>query len=53
MKHHSIAYHHNREAVVRGIVRIAKEDSENNLADLFAKLLSEERRNFLFDRFMH
>jgi hypothetical protein len=52
-KPHSIAYHHNREAVASGIVRIAKEDSETNLADLFTKLLSEERRNFLIDRFMY
>jgi hypothetical protein len=52
-KHHSIAYHHNREAVASGIVRIAKEDSETNLADLFTKLLSEERRNFLIDWFMY
>jgi hypothetical protein len=42
-KHHSIAYHHNREAVASGIVRIAKEYSETNLADLFTKLLSAER----------
>jgi hypothetical protein len=52
-KHHSIAYHHNREAVAGGTVRIAKEDSDTNLADLFTKLLSEERRNFLIDRFMY
>jgi hypothetical protein len=52
-KHHSIAYHHNREAVASGMVRIAKEDSKTNLGDLFTKLLSEERRNFLIDRFMY
>jgi predicted amidophosphoribosyltransferase len=52
-KHHSIAYHHNREAVASGIVRIAKEDSETSLADLFAKLLCEEWRNLLIERFMY
>jgi hypothetical protein len=52
-KHHSIAYHHNREAVASGLARVAKEDSETNLADLFTKLLSEQRRNFLIDRFMY
>jgi hypothetical protein len=52
-KHHSIAYHHNREAVASGIVRIAKEDSDPNLAVLITKLLSEERRNFLIDRFLY
>ena len=52
-KHHSIAYHYNREAVASKTVRIAKEDSDTNLADLFTKLLIEERRNFLIDRFMY
>jgi hypothetical protein len=52
-KHHSIGYHYNREAVASGTVRIAKEDSATNLADLFTKLLTEERRNFLIDRFMY
>jgi hypothetical protein len=51
-KNHSIAYHHNREAA-SGTVRIAKENSDTNLADLFTKLLSEQRRNFLIDRFMY
>jgi hypothetical protein len=41
------------EAVASGIVRIANEDSETNLADLFMKLLTEERRNFLIDKFMY
>jgi hypothetical protein len=52
-KHHSIAYHYNREAVASETVRIAKEDTQTNLADLFTKLLSEDRRNFLIDRFMY
>jgi hypothetical protein len=52
-KHLSIGYHYNREAVASGTVRIAKEPSETNLADLFTKLLSEDRRNFLIDRFMY
>jgi hypothetical protein len=51
--HHNIAYHHNWEAVASGIVQIAKEDSETSLEDLFTKLLSEETRNFLIDRFMY
>jgi hypothetical protein len=34
-KHHSISYHHNREAVASGTVRITKEDSETNLVDVF------------------
>ena len=52
-KHHSIGYHFNREAVASGTVRIPKEDSETNLADLFTKLLCEERRNFPIDKFMY
>jgi hypothetical protein len=52
-KHHSIAYHHNRQAVASGMVRILKEDSKTNWADLFTKLLSEERRIFLVDRCMY
>ena len=37
-KHHSIAYHRNREAVAAGTVRVAKEDTETNLADLLTKI---------------
>ena len=39
-KHNAIAYHRTREAQAAGTVRIAWEDGENNLADLFTKLLS-------------
>jgi hypothetical protein len=52
-KHYSIAYQYNREAVASKTVRIAKGDSETNLADLFTKLLAEERRNVLIDKFMY
>ena len=52
-KHHSIAYHRNREAVAAGTVRIAKEPTETNLADLFTKTLSRDRRNELLDKFMY
>ena len=52
-KHHSIAYHRNREAVAAGTVRIAKEPTESNLADLFTKPLSKARRDALLDRFMY
>ena len=36
-KHHSIAYHRCREAVAAGTVRIAKQGTLKNLADLFTK----------------
>jgi hypothetical protein len=38
-KHQAIAYHQTREAQAAGTIRIAKEDSETNLADIFTKLL--------------
>ena len=52
-KHHSINYHRCREAVAAGTVRVAKEDTETNLADVFTKVLSTIRRNLLFDKFMY
>ena len=52
-KHHSIAYHYSREAVAAGIVRVAKEATETNLADAFTKLLSRLRRETLFDSFTY
>jgi hypothetical protein len=42
-KHNAIAYHRTREAQAAGIVRIAWEASETNLADLFTKLLTGPR----------
>ena len=38
-KHHSILYHMSREAVASGACRMAKEDTETNLSDLFTKVL--------------
>jgi hypothetical protein len=52
-KHHSIAYHRNREAVASGTVRIVKESSETNLADVFTKVMSATQRNPIFERFMY
>ena len=52
-KHHSIAYHHNREAVAAGTCRITKEVTETNLSDLFTKILSQVRREALLDRFTY
>jgi len=46
-KHVSIAYHTVREAAAAGILRVGKEDTETNLADLFTKQLSQMRRNQL------
>ena len=52
-KHHSIAYHKCRESVAAKIIRVAKEGTEKNLADLFTKVLTAERRGFLLDRFTY
>ena len=50
-RHHSIAYHRCREAVAAGTVRIAKQGTEKNLADIFTKILPPDRRRFLLERF--
>ena len=42
-KHHSIAYHRNREAVASGTVRITKEDTVRNLSDLFTKSIGKRK----------
>jgi hypothetical protein len=42
-KHNAIAHHRAREAQAAGIVRIAKENGDTNLADLFTKLLAGPR----------
>lgn len=52
-KHHSINYHRNREAVAAKTIRIAKEDSETNLADVFTKIMPAFKRNGLLDKFMY
>ena len=52
-KHHSIAYHMCREAVAAGICRIAKEDTETNLADIFTKVLPRPRRENLLNAFTY
>ena len=52
-KHHSIAYHRCREAVAAGTLRIAKEPTATNLADLFTKLLPQVVRERLLDWFTY
>ena len=38
-RHNAINYHIIREAVAAGIIKIGKEDTKSNLADLFTKRL--------------
>ena len=52
-RHHSIAYHRCREAVAAGTIRIAKQGTEKNLADVFTKILPPDRRRFLLERFTY
>ena len=52
-KHHSIAYHRCREAVAAGTIRVAKQGTRKNLADLFTKVLTACRRRFLLERFTY
>jgi hypothetical protein len=52
-KHHSIAYHRCREAVAAKTVRVAKEVTINNLVDLFTKLMTAARRNYLLGKFTY
>jgi hypothetical protein len=43
-KHNAINYHIIRESAAMGMLRVGKEDTETNLADLLTKILSEPRR---------
>jgi hypothetical protein len=46
-KHNSVAYHKAREAIAAGIIRVAKEPGETNLADILTKLLAGPTLRFL------
>jgi len=52
-KHHGCSYHFCREAVASGMVRVAKESTKTNLADLFTKTLPRDVREKLLERFMY
>jgi hypothetical protein len=52
-KHNAIAYNKVRESVAQGMIRVAKEDTNNNLADVLTKPLPAEKRDILLDRFLY
>jgi hypothetical protein len=52
-KQHSISYHSCRESVATGVVRIAKEGTLTNLADVFTKTQGRTKRESLLGRFMY
>jgi len=52
-KHLGICYHRSREAVAAGVIRVAKEHTSTNLADLFTKCLDYLTRERLLDYFTY
>jgi hypothetical protein len=52
-KHNAINYHIIRESAAMGMLRVGKEDTETNLADLLTKILSEPRRIKLLTSIMY
>ena len=48
-KHVAICYHRVREACASGILRLAKEDTKTNLADLLTKNLDRKRHKYLVE----
>jgi hypothetical protein len=51
-KHNAISFHRMREAVAAGLIRVAYEKTETNIADLLTKVLPAWRRDELNDRVM-
>jgi hypothetical protein len=52
-KHNGIAYHKCREAVAIGMIRVAYEPTESNIADLLTKILELIIRLKLIRSFMY
>jgi len=52
-KHCAIAYHRTREAQAAGIIRIAWESGETNLADILTKLMARPRLHELAKRILY
>ena len=52
-KHNAINYHAIREAVAAKIIRVGKEDGLTNLADLFTKVLTADRRRALCESILY
>ena len=52
-KHNAINYHAVREAAAAGVLEVHKEDTQTNLADLFTKVLSADRRRELLGSILY
>ena len=51
-KHVAICHHHIREACATGVIRIARESTDTNLADLLTKNPDRERHKSLVERIL-
>ena len=52
-KHNSVAYHYVRWNVAAGVIQVSWISTDDNLADLFTKRLSAERRTYLLYGFTY
>lgn len=52
-KHNAVAYHRTREAVAMKMIRVAKEGTKTNLADVLTKTMGQIERTRLIDLFMY
>jgi hypothetical protein len=52
-KHNAINYHIIRESAAMGMLRVGKEDTETNLADLLTKILNQPRWQALLQSIMY
>jgi hypothetical protein len=52
-KHNAICYHRVREAAAAKIIRVAKEDSDTNLADLLTKPMVHQKRINLLQHILY
>jgi hypothetical protein len=52
-KHNSICYHRVREAVAAKVIRVAKEDTNTNLADALTKPLGKMKRKGLLSKILY
>ena len=51
--HHSIAYHHAKNAFAMGTVRVSKDHTSTNLADLFTNTMEAPNRERLLENFTY
>jgi hypothetical protein len=52
-KHNAICYHYVREAVTAGIMRVAHIPSDQNLADIFTKILGATKLKTIIQKILY